>query len=627
MSETSSLYDRYLELIDQIVQTTLKGKIRSKEQVFQMLVEGIQTGTGELFERGLQDSISTAQRRADTETDEFRQAKAARSLRALQTIQGEWQRWQLQNQGEVAIATAIQHITSAPISDRLTVFVGTIDPNRSQCLSAAQLKQLANALQQEALGMSDPTSQQDMQQLSQGILQGLQACNQVQAHLVSWVYENEQEIGFGSKPNQADPWVVWAKYVTNPLPKGLFQTVSAGQSVMEFVARLPKLEVASWVELVILLQYLQQGVVAWADQLAYSAKISRRLSVSSFLMFAIIWSQIARGLEMAAGIEPGQRDRWANAAFQVSIQILRVFSQRQYFPLYGNSFGAFPGSRLRNIVDYLDEPLKRTEGHQEKARILTLIGSSERSHGQLERAKDLHTIARDLATEAGDRPCEIANLNHLSRTCAAQKDYGEALRYSQQALILSRQVGDQQGQANALVNLGYSEVLQAHQREQADPTTYETAISYLQQGLKLAEQLGDSQSLAFGYNSLGIAYLMLEQPSAAISHLVQGLNAAQIAGDLYLQGLDLTYLAEAYYQEQNLNQAIYAGCLAMYYLDSIASREWRQSAGLLTVIQGQMGDDFQKLLEEIRPNLIRAIGVEGYEHIPNLIQQYRSLTG
>ncbi len=51
MSDSNSLSNRYQQLIDSIVDITLKGKIRSKEQVYRMLVKEIESGTGEIFER------------------------------------------------------------------------------------------------------------------------------------------------------------------------------------------------------------------------------------------------------------------------------------------------------------------------------------------------------------------------------------------------------------------------------------------------------------------------------------------------------------------------------------------------------------------------------------------------
>ena len=147
------------------------------------------------------------------------------------------------------------------------------------------------------------------------------------------------------------------------------------------------------------------------------------------------------------------------------LQILRTFTQRPYFPLYGGIFASFSGSYLRDALDYLDAPLRSTAGTQEKARILTLLGYSQRGLGRYDRSLNFHQQALEIARNAGDKTCEIANLNHLSRTYVQQQNYSEAINYSQRALIFSRQTGDKTGEANALVNLGYSEVMQAKQTE------------------------------------------------------------------------------------------------------------------------------------------------------------------
>ncbi|HEY9598628.1 MAG TPA: tetratricopeptide repeat protein, partial [Cyanophyceae cyanobacterium] len=263
---------------------------------------------------------------------------------------------------------------------------------------------------------------------------------------------------------------------------------------------------------------------------------------------------------------------------------------------------------------------------------LTLLGYSQRVIGQYERANSFYDEALEIARQADDKHCEIANLNHKSRICIAQKNYESAINYSQRALILSRSVGDQLGEANALANLGYSEVLQAQQREEMESTVYETAIEYLKQGFQLSEKLGDSlwagfasrQSQALACNSLGLAYMALQQPQSAIEYLEKGIEAAKLSGDLYLQGLNFSYLAEAYYNLQNFEKAIYMGSIGMYLLERIACKEWHQSAGLLTILQGQLGAEmFQSLLNQQRENLMSNIGVDGYDYVPQLIDQYK----
>lgn len=617
---TNSWRDRYLGLIDQIVQTTLKGQISSKEQVYQMLVQQVSPGTGEIFERCLEERHSEAQSQVDRQTDELKQAKATRSLRALKTIRGEWERALVQNQAANAIAAAVQQIISSE-SPHLSALLQVIDPNQTKALSLEQLKQLAKALQQVQKS-SNPDDQQ-VQQLAVGIERGLASWQRLEDHLIGWIYDTGRAIGFAGTPEQRGPWALWAKQVNSPLPQALFQTIAQEQSIVEWAAR-SQLNLSDWVELVVIMQCLQRGLVKWFDQQVYNTKVSSKLSISTFITFAGVWCQLANGYEQAISLNSNHRELLASGCFQVTLQILRSFATRQDFPLYGGIFASFSGQYLRDTLNYLDAPLRQVEGSQEKARILTLLGYSQQAAGQYELATQFYQQALEIARAAGDVPCEIANLNHLSRTCVTKKLYEQAISYSQRALMLSRQTGQRLGEANALANLGYSEVFSAQELEQVEPETYETAINYLQQGLKFSEQLGDRQSQALCCSSLGIAYLVLSQPQVAINYLESGFQAAQFSGDLYLQGLNLANLAEAYYELQNLEKAIYTGCLGMYLLEQIASPEWRQPAGLLTILQGQMGrDSFQKVLEQYRSNILPAIGVDGYDYIPQLLEQYK----
>jgi tetratricopeptide (TPR) repeat protein len=57
------------------------------------------------------------------------------------------------------------------------------------------------------------------------------------------------------------------------------------------------------------------------------------------------------------------------------------------------------------------------------------------------------------------------------------------------------------------------------EQDQVDPEVYESAINYLEQGFKLSERLEDRQSHRCVFSSLGIAYVVIEQPQKAISYL------------------------------------------------------------------------------------------------------------
>lgn len=166
MSDSLPLGDHYLALINDIIETTLKGKISSVEQVYQMLLKGITSGTGEVFELVLSDRLNIIQSQVDGETDELKKAKATRSLRAAKTIQTQWQRWQEQNKANEIIALSMRKITTASSDERLTALLRATDPNQKYPLNLSQLQQLARSLQQFA------SANEDFQQISDGINRG-----------------------------------------------------------------------------------------------------------------------------------------------------------------------------------------------------------------------------------------------------------------------------------------------------------------------------------------------------------------------------------------------------------------------------------------------------------------------
>ncbi|MER3590072.1 MAG: hypothetical protein C4322_21690 [Mastigocladus sp. ERB_26_1] len=136
--------------------------------------------------------------------------------------------------------------------------------------------------------------------------------------------------------------------------------------------------------------------------------------------------------------------------------------------------------------------------------------------------------------------------------------------------------------------------------------------------------LASHQTQALCYNSLGIAYVALEKPQTAVDYLEKGTEAAQYSGDKYLQGLNFLYLAESYYNLNHLEKAVHNGNLGMYLLHEITAVEWRQAAGLLTILQGQLGDEIaRQFLAKYRDNIIKYIGVDGYDYLPELLDKYK----
>ena len=608
----------YQTLIDEIVAATLKGKIQSKQQVYRMLQGGIEPGGGELFERALAATMVALEPDLAPGDDELKHAKAVRRHRALLTIQGEWQRWQADNQATAVMAGAEAEIVGAPPDQRLFELMTILDPNRDPSLSRDQLGQLAKALHQAPDTPDTPATEAApaLGTLATGLDQGIAAWQQLEGEVVGWIYAQGQQLGFSGPGDRSGPWQHWGNVVSHPALKRLFGDLAQHQTVTAAGVAAP-LAVTDWVVWSVVLQRLQLALVNWFDRQPYDPQAGKRLSIATFLTFAVVWGQIANRLE-----GQGQRTL-AMGSFQLAMQGLRQFANQSYFPLYGGLFTALSGEPLRALLDYLDQPLQAVANTAVKARILTLLGYSQRALGNYSQAQRFHQQALEVARDAQDVPCEIASLNHLSRTCVVQEDFDAAQAHSQRALILARQSGDRIGQANALANLGYSQVAQG-KSQLLEAEQYETVLGYLEQGLALSAQVGDRPSQALCANSLGIAQLKLGQYKGAIESLQTGLQVAQAIGDRFLMASNFANLAAAHQGDGNLEQAVLTGCLGMYLLHQIDSSEWRQPAALLSILYGQIGPEtFEGILNDHRRQFLAVIGVDGYDFLQPLLARYR----
>ena len=622
-SKPLTTLERYLIFVDRIIINIENGKLLSKEHVYRILSESLESGTGEIFERALEEQANLLQANFVAQTDEVKQAKANQKLRAMKILKDAWEQWQNNYQLQDTCTRGLQKILNAEPQERLLTLIQVLDPNHTPVFERQHIQLLSQLLQKSAETLADDSEAFALRQFAIGLTRGLADFDRLESSLVSWLYESQRQVGF-ERSKVTGPWHSWAQQITSPLPRDLFAAQASNQSAAAIAQVQRSIDISAWVELSILLRYLQNGLVRWFDQQLYDAKAGLHMTGVTFVAFAMIWGELSSGFQNAQQLAECDRKSLAQICFRLSLQTLRTFAQRENFPLYGGVFASFSGESFRETISYLDQPLKEAENTQEKARILTVLGYSKAWMGHHQDAIALHQEAVNLAREVGDQRCEIANLNHLSRISLIQKDFNTSESQAQRSVILSRQHGDRQGEANALANLGYSEVMIARQQEAITPEELETAIAHLERGQKLSEKLNDLQNQALCWVGLGTAYIAIAQPSQAQLGLEKGLALTQQIGDRDLQALSHAYLGETFYQLNQLESATYHACLGMYLLEQRQSKAWQQSAALVVILQGKIGvESFTDLLQKLRSQLIALIGVDGFDHLPNLIDRYR----
>jgi serine/threonine protein kinase len=144
-----------------------------------------------------------------------------------------------------------------------------------------------------------------------------------------------------------------------------------------------------------------------------------------------------------------------------------------------------------------------------------------------------------ISREIGDR---FGEGNSLGNIGIAYKDLGDthrAIKYHKKHLVIANEIGDRRGEASALSNLGnaFSDQRDAHQ-----------AIGYYEQALAINRELGDLRREGNALNGLGNALLLLGEARQAIGYSELALEIAREVGDKRGEGYSLNGLGVAYDQ-------------------------------------------------------------------------------
>mgnify|MGYP000293313587 CR=1 FL=1 len=153
-----------------------------------------------------------------------------------------------------------------------------------------------------------------------------------------------------------------------------------------------------------------------------------------------------------------------------------------------------------------------------------LAGTDQALHWQLiiwGYYQELIAVSRQLVNNINSQTRRLC-LNQIGNSYNYLGNYGRAIDYYQQALVISREIGDRGGEGAALGNLGNAYFSLGQ---------YERAIDFLQQALVISREIGNRRGEGCDLGSLGNAYNSLGQYERAIDFLQQYLTIALEIGD------------------------------------------------------------------------------------------------
>jgi DNA-binding SARP family transcriptional activator/tetratricopeptide (TPR) repeat protein len=165
--------------------------------------------------------------------------------------------------------------------------------------------------------------------------------------------------------------------------------------------------------------------------------------------------------------------------------------------------------------------------HQEDRRVAGLTGAIAahlRGYGPWPQAITLHAAAVGAARRLGDQPGEAGALLDLGDVQCMTSDYPAATSALEQALAIFRSVGDRLGQANARYLLGV-----VRQQSAAD---FPAATGLLEQALVIFRSIGDRRGEANALSSMGAVRRLAGDYPEATAVLEQALDIFRGIGSL-----------------------------------------------------------------------------------------------
>ena len=169
------------------------------------------------------------------------------------------------------------------------------------------------------------------------------------------------------------------------------------------------------------------------------------------------------------------------------------------------------------------------------------------SVGQYDTALRYLEQSLTITQQIGDRLGEGTTLNNISQIYHAKGDYDTALRYLEQSLAIMQQIGDRSGEGTTLNNI--SQIYSAK-------GDYDTALRYLEQSLAIRQQIGDRSGESATLNNLATTANAKGDYARALAYLEQSLAISQQIGDRSGEGTILGNIGQIFITKGDYDRAL-----------------------------------------------------------------------
>ena len=191
---------------------------------------------------------------------------------------------------------------------------------------------------------------------------------------------------------------------------------------------------------------------------------------------------------------------------------------------------------------------------------LSNIGVIYEDQGDVVRALEYYHEGLIIYEEIDDKNGVAISLNNLGLAYQNQEDLPKALEYFQKSLIIRREIDWKEGIGTALNNLGL--LYKRHGDPECKGSKAEClesgaqkALDHYSRSLKIAEEIGDKQGEATALNNLGGVYKMQGNIPEALEVSLQGLKIREDIGDKKGVVYSLCNIGDLYLEMRDMDKA------------------------------------------------------------------------
>lgn len=206
-------------------------------------------------------------------------------------------------------------------------------------------------------------------------------------------------------------------------------------------------------------------------------------------------------------------------------------------------------------LQYFEQSIEHEIENIDKSTTLNNIGLIYHSKGDFDTALSYLEQSLIITRQVGNLQGEGKTLSNISQSYFIKGDYDIALRFLEQSLNIQQQINDQDGASATLNNM--SQIYKAK-------GDYDSTLLYLKQSLTITREVGNRQGESTNLNNIAEVKRIQNDYDSALSYLEQSLNIAQQIGDRKGEAVTLNNISQIYkfigkydvalhYLEQSLN--------------------------------------------------------------------------